>query len=99
MQTQKLIPIGRILAREQSYFLINPRPLQRDWEDEWTYRFEVVPFNDDLYTNVHKCPREVVFCCEFQVQYATDIPAIECELPYDILDREQEELITTEIGQ
>jgi hypothetical protein len=109
IKTQKIVPIGRILSQEQGYFLINPHPLPADWEvDGLDHRFLVVPWpkEDDFtwteidgkFVIIYPCPREVVFCCSFQVEYATDISTINCELPYDVIDREND-LITTEIGE
>ena len=94
--TQKIVPIGRIFTQERDYFLVNPQPLPRVWEDEFSFRFLAVPFqggNTGMRTQ-YQCPREVVFTGEIVVEYATDISAIECELPYDVTD-----LVTTEINQ
>jgi hypothetical protein len=89
-KTQKIIPIGRIFTNMGNYFLIKPRPLPADWEAEgMDYRFLVVPFNGGNHAmREYPCPREVVFICDIQVEYATDISAINCELPYDILDNQ-----------
>lgn len=94
-KTQKIVPIGRIFTQEWDYFLVNPQPLPRVWEDEFSYRFLVVPFMGIADAKrIYQCPREVVFTGDIVVEYATDISAIECELPYDVTD-----LVTTEIGQ
>jgi hypothetical protein len=88
-KTQKIVPIGRIFTNMRNYFLIKPRPLPADWEAEgMDYRFLVVPFQNSLVKDNYACPREVVFICDIQVEYATDISAINCELPYDILDNQ-----------
>ena len=85
-KTNKIVPVGYIYTPEKYYYLIKPMPLTRVWEDEMSYRFLVVPFGTTAEKPYHKCPREVVFACEFQVEYTTDIRAIECELPYDVMD-------------
>jgi len=95
-KVQELIPIGYVHSIVKSYYLIRPTPLLRDWEDTMCYRFQVVPFGTTPNLGAHQCPREVVFACDFLVEYTTDIPAIECEFPYDILDKEEDEIITTE---
>lgn len=95
MKTQKIVPIGRIFTELGNYFLINPQPLDREWEDNYAYRFLVVPFQGgNNAMRQYSCPREVVFVCPILLEYATDIKAIECELPYDVTD-----LGTTEIEQ
>ena len=101
-KTQKIVPIGRIFTNTRDYYLINPQPLPVDWEAKGIeYRFLVVPFQgddidwiiiDNQYERKYPCPREVVFSCELQVEYTTDIRAINCELPFDVTD-----LVTTEI--
>jgi hypothetical protein len=95
MKTQKIVPIGRIHVKWYSYYLVNPHPLEPEWEDAITYKFLVIPYQDFV-SSVHKCPREIVVCGDFLIEYDTTIRPIECELPYDILD---ETFITTEIGQ
>jgi hypothetical protein len=99
MKTQKIVPIGRIFSANGNYYLINPQPLHPEWEDDYpfpnAYRFLVVPFMGGNHAmRKYACPREAVFIGDIVVEYATDISAIECELPYDVTD-----LVTTEIGQ
>jgi hypothetical protein len=94
MKTQKIVPIGRIFTNLGSYYLLKPYPLVGEREDNFGCRFLVVPFaGGNPASRSYPCPREVVFSCDFVVEYATDISEIQCELPYDVTD-----IVTTEIG-
>ena len=86
IKTNKITPVGYLYAGEKYYYLIRPDQLDNDCEG--TFKFLVVPFGTTPENIYHKCPREIV-TTQFLLEYDTTIHQIECELPFDILDREE----------
>ena len=78
MRVKKVKPCGMLYSHQREYFLLNPFPLQRDWELDTERRFVVVPrkaINLPSEFPIYSHARHIVTNA-YTIEYA-DIPEIE----------------------